>query len=210
MKVIIWPQQLLHSLTHLCIYSLLCTHCSYSTIITRKVFENIKLAFMLIMIGQTTLSSSSFIFTITFTAKIISIVYNCLWLFITLHIAAWGQSAHFCVRWSPLAMHLLMYMSKTSIPVLHLEPVGLHPVNCKGSSITLSWSHPFSIGLGISGSACFPSSCLVAGTLAVLAHAVSTRRELVPFNLCLFGAEQLVPVSTDIRLLTFWHHTMCK
>ena len=27
-------------------------------------------------------------------------------------------------------------MSKTSIPVLHLEPVGLHPVNCKGSSIT--------------------------------------------------------------------------
>ena len=33
-------------------------------------------------------------------------------------------------------MHLLMYMSKTSIPVLHLEPVGLHPVNCKGSSIT--------------------------------------------------------------------------
>ena len=33
-------------------------------------------------------------------------------------------------------MHILMCMSKTSIPVLHLEPVGLHPVNCKGSSIT--------------------------------------------------------------------------
>ena len=33
---------------------------------------------------------------ITFTVKIISIVYNCLWLFIRLHIAAWGQSAHFC------------------------------------------------------------------------------------------------------------------
>ena len=77
----------------------------------------------------------------------------------------------------------------------------------------LSWSHPFSIGLGnvrLSIQCSFPNSCLVTGTLTMLAHTVNTGRKLVHFNLCLFRAEPLVPVSVDIRLLTFWHHTVCK
>ena len=94
-------------------------------------------------------------------------------------------------------------MNNTSKTVLHLEPVGLHPVSCKGSSITFVLDSPFSNwtwNFRPSIQCSFPNSCLVTSTLAVLVQPVSTRRKLVSFNVCLFGAEQLVPVSVDIRL----------
>ena len=145
-----------------------CTYCSYSTIITCKcLWKRAKHSFLLCSIplsclvmnkiclnqtkclwtNQTSLRfaidkyrsnySTSFTFAITFIVKLISIVYNCLWL-IRLHIAAWGQSAHFCtVESISNALTLWGFTNmrtwyKTSIAVLQPEPFALPSSQLQG------------------------------------------------------------------------------
>ena len=135
--------------------NIICTHCSYLAIIRCKCLW--KNQSSLYFDKYRSNYSISFIFTITFIVKIISIVNNCLWLFIRLYIAAWEVSLHISVQWSPLAMHLHCGPLQTSV---HEQDINSSTASRAGRpciwsiarsvASPLSWMHPFPIGLGIS------------------------------------------------------------